>query len=204
MAKRLTVKNSAILAEIQAWKPKHFTMYCQIANESGLREAVDTFVLLNITPRNRTALAINICLYEGIDFLTGSDLDYDWHEDHNVYPREGVYTYGMINRPAIEAAPKGWFNPDHNAIPFFPVTYGTVDYNRKLTEAELHAYEMVPVSANAHRFQIGDQVVAHEMDDCTVTAQRGNRYTCKYDFDGECREVHREDLTPLQSEVAHV
>ncbi len=49
------------------------------------------------------------------------------------------YLYGMINRPAREAAPDGW--QAGSAHIDFP--YGTAIYDRPLSAKELYDYEMV-------------------------------------------------------------
>lgn len=52
-----------------------------------------------------------------------------------------IWRYGMRNRPALEAAPSGWSNPQlHKDFDF-----GTVDYPSMLTPRQLYDFEMVLV-----------------------------------------------------------
>lgn len=77
-----------------------------------------------------------------------------------------VYEYGMRNRPAWSAAPKGWVQAKPEGLSAYE--YGTVVYDHKLTSKELYDYEMYPVSANAYEFEIGATVWLNEVDPAVV------------------------------------
>ncbi len=113
-------------------------------------------------------------------------------------PEAELYEYALFNRPAVEAAPKGWQIGSPASERF---DYGTITYTRKLTDKEVYDYELYPVSPNAFAFQVGDRVLVNDCDTATIMRQEmRNRYTVRFDATGTTENVHSKNVARLNDE----
>lgn len=82
------------------------------------------------------------------------------------------FIYATRNRPPMYGTvPEGWRTVSELQTEDTP--YGTISYERKLTEAELYKWEIYPVSGNAFEFAIGSRVLCYEVDEGEVIEHRG-------------------------------
>lgn len=91
-----------------------------------------------------------------------------------------MFTYGLFNRPAMYGTvPAGFTNEQEHG----QFAYGTVDYDRRLTDEEIYRYEMARVSPNTFDLPIGESVER-------LDAQEGG-YTIKGYYRGRYVLTHK-------------
>lgn len=98
------------------------------------------------------------------------------------------FTYGTLNRPAMYATvPEGFTLLDS---PQNDECVDRISYAQPLTIDQMRRYELVPISAEAYPFQLGDKVIVNECDDAIISGyETRGRCVVTYLFDGKTQET---------------
>lgn len=86
-----------------------------------------------------------------------NDSGYGFFLNRSDFELVETFVYATRSRPpGFGTVPEGFRMHSEEQTPEYP--YGQIVYDRKLTQDEIYRYELMPVSPNAYKYQIGDKV----------------------------------------------